>query len=421
MSHAKILFVDDEVDLERLLKQRLRKNILEKEFEVLFSANGKEALEILKSDRSIAMVVTDINMPEMDGLTLLTKIAEIDPTIKTVVMSAYSDLKNIRTAMHCGAFDFITKPIDFEDLTITITRTLNQVRQARDNINKLQQAQLLLIQSEKMSTLGQLVAGVAHEINNPIGFLAGNIEQANDGIKDLINHLQLYQEKFAKPGSQIEENAEQIDLEYLLEDLPEMLSSMKVGAERIRNISNSLRSFYRGDTGSKVLANIHEGIDSTITILQHRLKANNERPAIETIKDYGDIPAVKCYLGKINQVFMNILVNAIDSIEESNQGKSFTEIEAAPNIIRIKTELSADEQSVIIKIKDNGKGISEEISDKIFEHFFTTKVMGKGTGLGLSISRQIVEEVHGGSLTCSSVEGVGSEFAIVLPIKQNNS
>jgi two-component system, NtrC family, sensor kinase len=421
MKPPKILFVDDEVDLERLIKQRLRKNILEKAFELVFSSNGKEALDILTSDRSIAMVVTDINMPEMDGLTLLTKISAIDATIKTVVMSAYSDLKNIRTAMHNGAFDFITKPVDFDDLAITITRTLNQVQQARENLNKLQQAQLLLIQSEKMSTLGQLVAGVAHEINNPIGFLAGNIEQATDGVKDLINHLQLYQEKFPAPGSEIEENAQEIDLEYLLEDLPEMLSSMKVGADRIRNISNSLRTFYRGDKGYKVLANIHEGMDSTLTILQHRLKANNERPAIETIKDYGDIPPVKCYLGKLNQVFMNLLVNAIDSIEESNQGKSFTEIEAAPNIISIKTELSPDAESVVIKIKDNGKGISDEIKSKIFEHFFTTKVVGKGTGLGLSISRQIVEEVHGGSLTCSSVEGVGSEFAIALPIEQNNN
>lgn len=420
MSLAKILFLDDEVDLERLLKQRLRKNIIAKEFDWLFASNGKEALEILTSDRQIAMVLTDINMPEMDGLTLLTKIPEIDPTIKTVVISAYSDLKNIRTAMNCGAFDFITKPIDFDDLIITITRTLNHVQQLRANLNQLQQAQILLIQNEKMATLGQLVAGVAHEINNPIGFLAGNIEQASDGIKDLINHLQIYQEKFPTPGSDIEENAEKIDLEYLLEDLPEMLSSMKVGTERIRNISHSLRIFYRGDTGYKVLANIHEGIDSTLTILQHRLKANNERPAIAVIKNYGDIPAFKCYSGKLNQVFMNLLVNAIDALEESNQGRTFTEIEASPKIISIVTEFSEENQSVIIKIKDNGKGISDEISYKIFDHFFTTKAVGKGTGLGLSISRQIVEEAHGGSLTCSSVAGVGSEFAIVLPIEPNN-
>ncbi|GET36999.1 hybrid sensor histidine kinase/response regulator [Microseira wollei] len=416
MKTAKILFVDDEIDLKRLLKQRLKKTIRENEFELLFASNGKEALEILKSDSSVAMVATDINMPEMDGLTLLAKIAEIDPTIKTVVMSAYSDWKNIRTAMHCGAFDFLTKPIDFEDLVITIIRTLNQVQQVRENLNKLQHAQLLLIQSEKMSTLGQLVAGVAHEINNPIGFLSGNIEQTTEAINDLINHLRLYQEEFPNPGSEIEENAEEIDLEYLLKDLPEMLSSMKVGAERIRNISNSLRTFYRGDTGDKVLANIHEGMDSTLTILQHRLKANNERPAIQTIKEYGDIPPVKCYLGKLNQVFMNILVNAIDAIEESNQGKSFTEIEAAPNTIAIKTELSESDPSVVIKIKDNGKGISDEIKSKIFDQFFTTKSIGKGTGLGLSISRQIVEEAHGGSLTCSSVEGEGSEFTIMIPI-----
>lgn len=421
MKTAKILFVDDEIDLERLLKQRLKKNIRDNQFELLFASNGKEALEILKSDRSVAMVATDINMPEMDGITLLAKIAEIDPTIKTIVMSAYSDWQNIRNAMHCGAFDFITKPIDFEDLVITIFRTLEQVQQVRENLNKLQQAQLLLIQSEKMSTLGQLVAGVAHEINNPIGFLSGNIEQATEAINDLIHHLQLYQEKYPDPGSDIEQNAENIDLEYLLSDLPDMLSSMKMGAERIRNISNSLRTFYRGDTGDKVLANIHEGIDSTLTILQHRLKANNERPAIQTLKDYGDIPLLKCYQGKLNQVFMNLLVNAIDSLEESNQGKSFNEINAAPNIIAIKTELSQDEPSVVIKIKDNGKGMSDEIKSKIFEHFFTTKSIGKGTGLGLSISRQIVEEAHGGSLTCTSTEGEGSEFAIALPIELNNS
>jgi two-component system, NtrC family, sensor kinase len=417
MTVAKILFVDDETDLEPLVRQRLRKNISAKEFEIIFANSGQQALEKLECDRQIAMVLTDINMPEMDGLTLLTKINEIDPNIKAVVVSAYGDMEKIRTAMNCGAFDFLTKPINFEDLGITISRTLKHVQQIRKNLNQLQQAQLQLIQSEKMATLGQLVAGIAHEVNNPINFIAGNLDQSIAAVTALIHHLRMYQENFPQPGSQIEQDAEEIELEYLLEDLPKMLSSMKVGTERIRNLSTFLRTFSRADTGSKVLANIHEGLDSTLMILQHRLKANHERPAIQVIKDYGELPLLKCFLGQVNQVFMNLLANAIDVLEESNQGREFAEIQANPNIIRIKTQVSEDNQSVVIWIKDNGKGMSESVQRQIFDPLFTTKSIGKGTGLGLSISRQIVEEMHRGSLACTSILGQGSEFVIALPIE----
>lgn len=413
-----ILFVDDEIDLERLIRQRLRKNIIAQEFNAIFAHSGKEALEKLQSDRQIAMVVTDINMPEMDGLTLIEQLSEIDPTLKAVVMSAYGDMQNIRRAMNSGAFDFITKPIDFEDLGITINKTLQHVKQIRENLNQLQQTQLLLIQNEKMATLGQLIAGVAHEMNNPVGFIAGNLDQATTAIKDLINHLRLYQEKFPNPGSEIEQNAEDIDLEYLLEDLPPMLSSMKTGVERIRHISSSLRIFSRYDTAVKIAANIHEGIDSTLMILQHRLKANDQRPAIQIIRNYGTIPSVKCYLGQLNQVFMNILSNAIDALEESNQDRTFTEIAANPNTITITTQVSEDNQNVEIKIKDNGKGMSDLVKSRIFDQLFTTKAVGKGTGLGLSISRQIVEETHEGKLTCHSVLGEGTELEITIPINE---
>ncbi|MBD0301269.1 MAG: HAMP domain-containing histidine kinase, partial [Tolypothrix sp. T3-bin4] len=189
-----------------------------------------------------------------------------------------------------------------------------------------------------------------------------------------------------------------------------------VSTERILDISNSLRTFSRGDNDAKVLANIHEGIDSTLMILQYRLKGNSKRPAIQVIKDYGNIPSVKCYLGQLNQVFMNILANAIDAFEESNQGRTFAEMEGNPNIITIKTEVTQDNQKVAIKIKDNGTGMSEEVQSRIFDHLFTTKAVGKGTGLGLSISRQIVVEIHGGSLSCNSVLGEGTEFAIVISI-----
>ncbi|MEP0886526.1 HAMP domain-containing histidine kinase, partial [Trichocoleus sp. ST-U3] len=319
-------------------------------------------------------------------------------------------------AMNTGAFDFLTKPINFEDLAATINKTLKSVRLVRENLEQLHQAQLQLIQNEKMAVLGQFVAGVGHEINNPVGFISGNIDLASDAVKDLINHLKLYQEKFPNPGSEIEQNAEDIDLEELLEDLPEMLISMKIGTERIISISASLNTFSRADTASKVLANIHQCLDSTLMILQHRLKAKDKRPMIQVIKEYGEIPIIKCYPGQLNQVFMNILANAIDACEEFNQDRTYDKIQAHPNTITIKTEVSQDNHSVMIKIKDNGKGMSEEVKSKMFDQFFTTKAVGKGTGLGLSISRRIVVETHGGSLSCNSVLGEGTEFVIKIPV-----
>lgn len=419
MRPARILVVDDELELERLIKQRLRKNVRDKEIELIFAHNGKEALEKLQSEDQIDMVLTDINMPEMDGLTLLAKLRDVDENLKAVVISAYGDMKNIRTAMNSGAFDFLTKPINFDDLAITINKTLSYVKEVRETIKQLQQTQIQLIQQEKMAALGQLVAGVGHEINNPLSYITGYMDLSNDAVKNLINHLRLYQEKFPNPGLEIEQNAEDIDLEYFLKNLPKMLAGMQVGTDRLLDISNSLRTFSRADTNSKVSANIHEGIDSTLMILQYRLKAKDNRPEIQVIKHYGNIPTVKCYLGQLNQVFMNILANAIDACEDGNQGRTFAEIQDNPNTITIKTEVTQDNQSVLIKIKDNGTGMSEEVKSRIFDQLFTTKAVGKGTGLGLSISRQIVVEAHGGSLSCNSVLGEGTEFAIAIPIDQS--
>ncbi|MBE9119275.1 AAA family ATPase [Tychonema sp. LEGE 07199] len=281
----------------------------------------------------------------------------------------------------------------------------------------LQQAQLQIVQSEKMSALGNLVAGVAHEINNPIGFINGNIDEATMTIKDIIEHLKLYQEKFPNPGAEIQQDAEDIDLEYILVDLPKMLSSMKVGCNRIRGISTSLRTFSRADKDYKVPFKIHEGIDSTILILKHRLKANEYRPQIEVLTDYGNLPKIECFPGQLNQVFMNLLANAIDALEDSNQGRSFAEIEANPNRIVVRIGLEGD-RHIKITIADNGAGMTESMKQRIFDHLFTTKAVGKGTGLGLAIARQIVVETHGGTIDVNSHQGEGTEFVIVLPISE---
>ncbi|AFY42813.1 ATP-binding sensor histidine kinase [Nostoc sp. PCC 7107] len=282
-------------------------------------------------------------------------------------------------------------------------------------LKALQQAQLQIIQSEKMSALGNLVAGIAHEMNNPLGFIAATLKQAKPTFADIIEHLKIYQETLPDKSEEILDHESEIDLEYSLEDLPKMLDSMTMACDRLKNISTSLRTFSRADRDYKVPFNLHEGIDSTILILKHRLKANEQRPAIEVITSYGNLPQIECFPGQLNQVFMNILANAIDALEESNHGRSFEQIQAHPNLITITTSMT--DKYAKISITDNGKGMSEEVKCKIFDHLFTTKAVDKGTGLGLAIALQIVEEKHNGQIAVNSVMGEGTEFLISLPIK----
>ncbi len=292
-----------------------------------------------------------------------------------------------------------------------ITEKSQELEKALQN---LQQTQLQVIQGEKMSALGNLVAGVAHEINNPVGFLTGNIQPALDYINDLFGLIDLYQQKHPRPDAEIQEEIEEIDLEYIREDLPKLVGSMREGVKRIKDISTSLRTFSRADSHRPIACNIHDGIDSTILILKHRLKANESRPEIEVIKNYGSLPQLECYAGQLNQVFMNILANAIDALDESNQDRTFAEIRANPNYITITTSVENDR--VKIAIADNGKGMSEEVKAKIFDHLFTTKSVGKGTGLGLAIAQQIIVEKHNGTINVNSQLGQGTEFIITLPI-----
>ncbi|WP_138498012.1 sensor histidine kinase [Nostoc sp. PA-18-2419] len=305
------------------------------------------------------------------------------------------------------------------------TQLKQQTQDLEKALNELQQTQMQLVQSEKMSSLGQLVAGVAHEINNPVNFIYGNLTHANDYIQDLIRFVKLYQQLYPHPIPQLEELAAEIDLEFVIQDLPKLLNSMKIGAQRIREIVLSLRNFSRMDEADMKEVDIHQGIDSTLMILEHRIKGRPDYPAIQVIKEYGNLPLVECYAGQLNQVFMNILVNAIDAIEESfvilaskksqitsNQGQM-----TSPQI-RIRTQLLEPNQ-VMISIADNGLGIPKEVKQRLFDPFFSTKPIGKGTGMGLSISYQIISQKHGGKLECISQLGSGAEFAITIPLSQN--
>ncbi|MBC6434045.1 PAS domain S-box protein [Nostoc sp. HG1] len=308
----------------------------------------------------------------------------------------------------------------------------DKAQQLEAALLELQQTQAQLIQTEKMSSLGQLVAGIAHEINNPVNFIYGNITHTREYTKDLLHLVELFQQNYS-PTPEIDQQIYAIDLDFLKQDLPKILDSMNMGAERIRQIVLSLRNFSRLDEDGTKAVDIHEGMDSTLLLLQHRLKAKPGCPEIQVIRDYGDLPLIVCHAGQMNQVFMNLLANAIDSLEEGVGNGLAVSVrvasrreaerewgvgeEALPTPqIRIRTLIQEDH--LIIGIADNGAGMTEEVRKRLFDPFFTTKPVGKGTGMGLSISYQIVVKKHGGQIQCISAPGEGAEFAIVIPFKE---
>ncbi|OCQ99209.1 PAS domain-containing sensor histidine kinase [Oscillatoriales cyanobacterium USR001] len=303
-----------------------------------------------------------------------------------------------------------------EALQISEAKSIEQSAKLELALHQLQHTHAQLVQSEKMSSLGLLVAGVAHEINNPISFIYGNITHLDNYTRQLLHLLKLYQQHYPEPVAEIQEEVETIELDFLVEDLTKMLSSMNIGVDRICQIVNSLRNFSRHDESEIKSVNIHEGIDSTLLILNHRLKAKGNTQAILIVKEYGNLPDVECYPGPLNQVFMNILSNAIDALEDKNKQQTLQEIRSNPSLIKISTSL-VNNDYVAIKIADNGCGIPANIKQRIFDTFFTTKPVGKGTGMGLSISYQIIVERHKGELNCISEVGQGTEFIIKLPLR----
>ncbi|MEM8638538.1 MAG: ATP-binding protein [Cyanobacteria bacterium P01_G01_bin.54] len=297
---------------------------------------------------------------------------------------------------------------------LAIRFDITQRKQAEEALQKalaeLKQMQMQLVHSEKMSSIGQLVAGVAHEINNPINFIHGNLTHAARYVHELLHLLAMYQQNYPNPAPIIQEEIEAIELDFLQEDLQKLFNSMKSGSDRIRQIILSLRSFSRVDEAEHKAADIHEGIESTLLLLQNQIKERADHTAIEIAKDYGKIPLLDCYPGQLNQVFMSLLVNAIDAIDHRR-------LQQSEHIgkITIQTKL-LDTNCVEIIISDNGCGMSKETSSHLFEPFYTTKPIGQGMGLGLSISYQIIVEKHGGSVSCESVLDSGTKFTIVLPI-----
>lgn len=396
-------------------------------YQVAIAKSGKAALECLEFLQP-DLILLDVMMPEIDGFEtcrqIKSNLAKRD--IPIIFMTALSDSVNKVKGLSMGAVDYITKPIEYEETLVRIRIQL-QVRDSQKQLEKqtlelsealeqLKKAQVQMVQNEKMSSLGQLVAGIAHEINNPVNFIHANLIPAEEYMRTLINFVELYQECYPQPHPKIQEWIEKVEMSYLQEDFPKLINSLKQGSERIRQIILSLRNFSRLDEAELKLVNIQDGIDNTLMLLQHRLRANSHRPSIQVIKEYGELPVVECYPSELNQVFMNILSNAIDILEERARQLSVAEINANPSRITIRTQLLSN-RAIAIYISDNGLGIDKNLGSKLFEPFFTTKPIGKGSGLGLSISYQIITKKHGGKISYNSEPGQGTEFAIEIPLK----
>ncbi len=410
-----VLIVDDNANNLAVLSEALSSS----GFRYRVAMDGETALVQVERNRP-ELILLDVQMPGIDGFETCRRLKANPSTqaIPVIFMTALADIDSKARGFSMGAVDYIPKPFDHMEVVARLrvhwqlkqlTESLEQ--QVHDRTAALQEAQVQMVQQEKLSSLGEMVAGIAHELNNPINFIASNLNPLREYITGITAILQLYQQEHPSPSQRLSDAIDDLDLEFALEDTAKILDSFAIGTERIRNISTSLRTFSRSDNETQISANLHEGLDSTLMILQHRLKGKGDRPTIEVLKSYGDLPPVLCYPGQMNQVFMNILANAIDAIDEAFEQKKLSD--PVPQI-HIKTLISGDQ--VRIHIADNGTGIPDAVQQRLFEPLFTTKPVGKGTGLGMAIAHQIVVEKHNGLLGLSSELGKGTEFFIQLPI-----
>ncbi|MDZ8108202.1 MAG: response regulator [Nostoc sp. DedQUE12a] len=426
-----VLVVDDTPDNLRLLSAMLTAQ----GFEVRKALNGKMALtacQMVLPD----VILLDINMPGMDGYQVCQQLKADDRTceIPVIFISALDDVLDKAKAFDVGGVDYIAKPFHGAEVVLRIENQINlrllQVKLQEKNfllqqaLDNLKAAQVQQIQNEKMVALGQLVAGIAHEINNPISFIYGNLQYAGQYVQDLVNIIEVYQQEYLQPTPKIKQISQDIDLNFVIQDLQNLISAMYRGSNRIREIVLALQNFSRHDESQMKRVNIHEGIDNTLVMLQHRLKETANRPAIVVVKNYGKLPLVNCYASELNQVFMHLLNNAIDALEKGvgngkEAGGAGGEINQFPvPQIWIYTQIT-NSNTVKITIADNGPGIQDSLRSRLFDPFFTTKPVGKGSGLGLSISYQIIVQKHRGNITCNSSVGQGAEFAIEIPIEQS--
>jgi signal transduction histidine kinase len=476
-----ILIVDDNPTNLEVLADTLT----EVGVQIAVALDGETALEQVQYHPP-ELILLDIMMPGIDGFETCRRL-KADPKtfdIPVIFLTALSDAENRVAGLALGAVDYITKPFHGEEVLARVRihlklqnlaktletqnvilkqeierrkisesslQALNQELEKRveertsklsKTLDDLGKAQVQLVHSEKMSSLGQLVAGIAHEINNPVNFIYGNLNPASEYAQDLLKLSELCRKYFSRLPDEVQAYLKQIDTAFLLEDMPKLITSMKVGADRIRQIVSSLRNFSRLDEAEVKLVDIHDGIESTLLILQNRLKGKLERTSIQVIRAYGDIPKVECYAGQLNQVFMNIISNAIDVLEEcpkfngeprtSDKELEFKIQQALQRTRHLDAVCQQDEPCIwirtdstcdgwiTVRIADNGSGIPESLRQRLFDPFFTTKPAGKGTGLGLSISHQIVVEKHGGMLHCESEFGKGTEFRVEIPIRQQS-
>jgi two-component system, NtrC family, sensor kinase len=405
-----ILIVDDTPTNLKVLFELLNQS----GFKVSVAKSGESALE--KVHQALPdLILLDVMMPGIDGFETCRRLQADLRTkdIPVIFMTVLSDVVDKVNGLNLGAVDYITKPIEQQEVLARVKVHL-----------ELRKAQLRLLQEEKMAALGQLVAGVAHEINNPVNFIYANLPHAKKYTHELLKLIDLYQIHTPQLIPEVQAYLEEIDWAFLKEDLPQLLHSMEVGAERILEIVRSLKVFSHRDESESKPVDIHEGIDSTLMLLSRRLQAKSGHQDllnadVEVIKEYGDLPLIEGYPGQLNQVFMNILVNAIDAINEKMEVRQNNPHSDSQNFtpkITICTEVTQDKNHVVIRISDNGIGMPEDLSQKIFEQFFSTKPVGQGTGLGLSISRQIIVTKHQGTIEVYSAPEKGSEFVITLPL-----